>query len=291
MTREVTVCISFILFFSLLECAFAEPDHSSPPSILAFADWLVAEGEYVRAAGEYYRYLFYAPVTEKDSVLYKIGRCYFQAREYGKAVTVDERLLKEYPQSSRFEDAYYDAAYCLFKLGEYNQSSLKIEMYDTMDALSPPFLLLDGVNYLLGGDWSRAAAILQQYLVSPTALDKTKAQELLELTASINSLPSRSPVLAAVFSAFIPGTGKLYAGRTEDGIVSFILVGLCAGMAVYSFLSEGTQSVKAWLYTSVGGIFYLGDIWGSIVAAEQFNSGRREQIDRKVKERVGDLFP
>jgi tetratricopeptide (TPR) repeat protein len=266
----------------------------SPEATRAFADWLVTQEEYTRAAGEDYRFLFTAPEKEKAEVLRLIGSCYFKAREYRRAILVFERLIASWPASPLIEEAYYEAAYCSFKLAEYDAVEAQIARLAAAGPLPAPFLLLGGAARMAAGDYRTGALLLNQYLgASDAAASDTAdaAQGLIALAAFADQLPTRNAWAAGIFSSLLPGAGKVYAGRWEDGLVSFLLCAFLGGMAAYSFWSEGVTSVKAWLYTGLGAVFYIGDIWGSAVAADQFNQDQRNTLSRQVKARVEIILP
>lgn len=269
----------------------AQTDPFAPQSVLAFADWLFGEGEYERAAAEYYRFFYESGGIGADGILRKIGLCYFRAANYGKAVQVYERLMRDHPQSRFIEEVYYEAAYSYFKLNEFALSSATIGRYGREAELLPPFVLLDGAASLLAGDAERARFLLDEYGRMPTAMDREKAAAISGLIDELGQTPSRSPVLAGILSTFLPGIGKMYANRIEDGIFSLILCGLFGGLAAYAFSTDGVESVPGWIYASLGGLFYLGDIWGSVMAAIQFNDGQKESVNRGIMERLHELFP
>jgi tetratricopeptide (TPR) repeat protein len=263
----------------------------TPDATRAFADWLVAQNEYTRAAGEYYRVLFAAPEKEKAEVLRLIGSCYFKAREYRRAILVFEKLIASFPASPLIEEAYYEAAYCSFKLAEYNAVEAQIARLAVAGPLPAPFLLLGGAAQMAAGDYQAGALLLNQYIGAPDAAAGGAVQGLLAVAAGANQLPTRNAWTAGIFSSLLPGAGKVYAGRWEDGLVSFLLCAFLGGMAAYSFWSEGATSVKAWLYTGLGAVFYIGDIWGSAVAADRFNQDQRNALSQQVKARVDIILP
>jgi len=78
----------------------------------------------------------------------------------------------------------------------------------------------------------------------------------------------RSPFLAGTLSV-IPGLGKLYAGKTDDAIVSFCFVSLLGYLSYESLSKKAYVSGVVW--TWLFGSFYAGNIYGSVDAARRFN--------------------
>ena len=105
---------------------------------------------------------------------------------------------------------------------------------------------------------------------------------LVDISKEYNKDVYKNGFAAGLLSTLIPGLGKMYTGDVYDGLFSFCVIGLLGGMAAWSFYEEGKQSVKGWIYSSIGGIFYLGNIYGSVVSAQK--------QDADIIEKVRELF-
>ena len=80
----------------------------------------------------------------------------------------------------------------------------------------------------------------------------------------------KSPALAGMLSAIIPGTGKIYVGEWGDGITALLVTSLFAFLAYDNFQADHTT--RAWIFTGLGAFFYAGNIYGSIASAQIFNA-------------------
>jgi TM2 domain-containing membrane protein YozV len=96
-------------------------------------------------------------------------------------------------------------------------------------------------------------------------------RKLLTFLEKGENLPRKSAFVSGMFSTVIPGAGKFYCGRPMDGIHSLITVGITGWQAYEGFSEDGSHSVKGWIFGVLGGIFYLGNIYGSVVAADIYN--------------------
>ncbi len=123
-------------------------------------------------------------------------------------------------------------------------------------------------------DWPR---------VPPGTLADWEAQDLGFLEQS-RHLAYRSPALAGLLSAVIPGAGRAYLGRWGDAVFSFVLIGAPAGIAAYEFTRSGASSVGGWILASIAGLFYLGDIYGSVVGAVLYDQQQGDALAAHVKE-------
>ena len=80
-----------------------------------------------------------------------------------------------------------------------------------------------------------------------------------------NSKSSRSPILAAGLSAIIPGAGRIYAGRTWDGLFGFLTFALVLNTTYLNYQNGNRVSTTV---LGIGtGIFYLGEIYGAYQSA------------------------
>ncbi|MDY0083566.1 MAG: hypothetical protein RBR74_10320, partial [Ignavibacteriaceae bacterium] len=79
----------------------------------------------------------------------------------------------------------------------------------------------------------------------------------------------KNEILAGVYSAIVPGLGKIYTENYSDGITSFLITGLFSYLAYTNF--EHNHPVRAWIFTVIGAGFYAGNIYGSIASAQIFN--------------------
>lgn len=76
----------------------------------------------------------------------------------------------------------------------------------------------------------------------------------------------KSPQLAAALSVLIPGSGRIYAGRTWDGIFGFLTFALSANLA-HTHLDKGHQ-IRGGFFTFITLAFYGGEIIGAYRAAQ-----------------------
>lgn len=100
-------------------------------------------------------------------------------------------------------------------------------------------------------------------------------------------LPLKSPALAGIFSAVIPGAGQAYTGRWLDAAIALGFTGLFAGATAYSYL--GMESVPL---TIVSGIFttgfYTGNIANAVIDARRQNAAVYDDFFDALHE---DLWP
>lgn len=141
----------------------------------------------------------------------------------------------------------------------------------------PRLTLLPTVQALRAGRWTEAAETSRSLTAHPL---RDEVQVWLNRASS---LPSSSPWVAASLSAVVPGLGRVYLGRWQEGLTSLITVALPCWFAWRGFEADGVGSVRGWLLGSTAGIFYLGNVYGSWLGAEV----DRRQAERKLQAEIG----
>ena len=98
-----------------------------------------------------------------------------------------------------------------------------------------------------------------------------EAEETLQHIYDERYLKARkSPVVAGLLSAVIPGAGKIYAGRTGEGIASLLSVGTMAAVTAENWVKYGPRNWKTILFGSLTGVFYIANIYGSCVSVSLY---------------------
>jgi len=267
----------FIIFFTTTLLSFVvaeEPiDYYAPENVRKFADFLYEQGDYLRAAGEYQRYLFYEPQTS-EQIRYKIALCYRFAGQTEQAIQNFQMLLRVHPEGRFTSQAYYQIGATYFLQDQFEQSVefLREALPHVTDARQHAAAeQLIGLSYLMQKQWSEAGEVFKTLQRSGIPSVSQKAAMYHSYAKNGAGLPTRSPFLAGALSTVVPGAGRLYTGRFSDALTSLFIVGLTGWQAYDGFQRDGLSSVKGWTLGTLSGIFYVGNIYGSIISARVYN--------------------
>jgi len=260
----------FILLIILNSIIIAQQDSidfRSPENIKKFGDYLFCQGDYLRAVEEYKSV---QNILRNDTVNFKMMLCYSNLGLY----ETSNDLYKETSWVSPFHNDI-ELLKIKNKLLEMPRS-IQV-FYDVpMDSVfSIGISKLNMTSRLYGED----IRISKSQFLSPFDEKENKA------AASLYDLktnpPYKSPALAGIMSAIIPGTGKMYSGEWADGITSFIVTGLMAFLAYDNF--HAGHNTRGWIFTTLGTFFYGGNVYGSIAAAQIFNAKINFDIQDGIK--------
>jgi hypothetical protein len=89
---------------------------------------------------------------------------------------------------------------------------------------------------------------------------------------------SRSPILAAAFSAVLPGSGQAYTGHWFDAAQAFTLVGFF-GWSTYASWEYDSHASHGYLLTGISAaitaLFYVSNIYGAHQTADFYNQNKK----------------
>jgi hypothetical protein len=125
---------------------------------------------------------------------------------------------------------------------------------------------LSGID-MLQGSWSKAEEQLQN--VNPNIA--TINQQVAALGQIINEQEThraKSPLLAGVMSCIIPGSGKIYAGHTGEGIASMIATAGFGLITWENYRKLGISHVKTMFFGSIFLASYASNIYGSVISVK-----------------------
>jgi len=252
---------------------------------LKLADAFMAEDEYYRAITEYKKFLFLFPDSDKAAYAsFRIGLAYYRGQEYESAVQSFATVKNKYGESGYAAESGYFEGLSYWKLGRFDRAEAIFEQVVTQAPGSPhaPLALLgkslvsfDGKN--LDGLREGLTRFLAIYPEDPRA---GNVRQTIALLDEKGEPPRKSPVLAGVMSALVPGTGYMYADRYGDGIIALVVNGLFIAGTVVALHKE--EYAVAAIAGGIGLPFYVGNIYGSANAATKWNIAVRKELRDRI---------
>lgn len=244
----------FLLLLILLHCdSFSQSQLHSAENRAKFASYLIAEGDYLRASEEYDKLfsLTSDPVytIKSASSLIRLGN-YLQAAE--KAETL-------------YSEVYNAEANILLIIArlylEEEQNVYPIPEVNNEYAGNIELLKLYDKARRSGFKTNETGALLS----SPLLTQDARA----DISARYSGLRQISPALAALLSALVPGSGKIYTGDYSDGITALLTTSLFAYLTVINF--KAGHDIRGYIFGAAALGFYAGNVYGSYAAARHRN--------------------
>jgi TM2 domain-containing membrane protein YozV len=204
-----------------------------------------------------------------DSLAYLKGLNYFEIKEldssiiqFSKVSTISYSMF----QQANFK-AYFNHAY-LRNIKESNQH-LNLLQSQKMDSAAIQLKQLCAAsNALFARNYSKFDSLANHFNNNYYYLTEPQ-QSLITYSKQMKAFPKKSPALAAIFSAIVPGSGKLYAGQQTKAITSFIYTAMLVGSTVEAYYRKGPQNANFIVLCSLSSLFYLGNIYGGYWAVKK----------------------
>ena len=248
--------IVFLLFISF--ASFGQ-DIFNYDNSRKYADYLVKSGQFDLASKEFERLVYFAP--NNDTIKTNLLKSYRLSNQTTLGI---EKLGALYSDKSKVP---YAPALEYAKLQMQNQSwDQAKEFWSQNSSFSPDDkVLLNVTSDIFNNKFKDARNTLGQLKDAGNGLG-VGYKSILE-----RETRKKSPGLAGMMSAIVPGTGKAYSNNWKDGIVSLFFTAGMAFQTYRSFNKYGVNNHRGWIYGGIGLGFYLGNVYGSVKSTKDYN--------------------
>lgn len=235
--------------------------------------------------------------AEAAYLLNQHKQCY--AQNHLAPDTLSFLLGKIYYQQNLLESSIYELSAVTQTLDNYNQIQLLLgyELMQTgkydaglsvIKSVKPKTKTeKDLQNFQLS-----AAALLKQNLdeyehytaILPknnNAINIEK-DKLADLAVRIKNHNPKSPALAGMMSAILPGSGKMYTGKYGEGITAFLSIAILGAITYENFNKAGINNYKTITFGSMFGIFYAANIYGSVFSVKAYRDEFNQSVNHAI---------
>lgn len=254
-----------------------------PHQQLQFADSLFEQGQYLRAAEEYQRFVFFFPdAPGRPQAIFRAGQAFLQAGETRLALTHFKQLTDTFNPDPLAIEAFFMMVECYLQMQSPTQA---IAQLHNLIALSDTDTLKDRAYHRLAwihmdlADWDAARLALAK--ISKAGRNRYSIDDLDAALIQSSTIPRKSPALAGTLS-IIPGAGQLYCRRFQDAAIALIVnVGLF--WSAYDAYDQEQYALGS-LLAFVGLGFYSGNIYGAVTDAHKYNQLRHRSFVDRLKQ-------
>lgn len=239
-----------------------------------FAEHCFTAGDYTRAIGEYKRFVYFFPESDKiEFARYKISLSYMKNKQYDQAINTLFSIIEDYRDTHYALKAYIEISRVFLLKKAYSMSLTNL---NNLITIAPNQATIDEAYhekawvYMEMGLWEKAIDCLKK--VSLKNQDRYNVKDTLNGLAKKNHIKRKNPTVAG-FLSVVPGAGHLYCGRGKDALISFILNGAMIFAAYEAFDNDlnGIGGIISFLELG----FYSGNIYSAVSSAHKYN--RNEQ--------------
>jgi hypothetical protein len=105
---------------------------------------------------------------------------------------------------------------------------------------------------------------------------------LTDIRARLKAQKKKSPAVAGLLSAAVPGLGKFYAGKKGAALSAFFTNIVLAGFAAESYYRSGYRSPQFITFATVFACFYTGNIVGSVYSVKLHQRSVYGKINNEI---------
>jgi len=217
--------------------------------------------------------------NQRDTINYYLGFSYYNMQELEASA---EYFLQVGKQSPFHYQSQFFAAFNHTFNHKYIAGDSILQQLQTTDTL-----LLALKNFqqsglaLLQRDFSAFEQYAHRYTFAHFQFSKEE-ENMYTYYERLQKVKRRSPWVAGMLSAVIPGVGRMYAGKVKHGVASLISVSFLGAQAYENIRKRGIKNAWSILYTGLFGVFYVGNIWGSALTVHVQNQEINNAINQQI---------
>ena len=269
---------NFLLFLILISInSFAQTAYDFEHSF-KFGQYLFNTNQYNLAAQEFERAVYFEP---QDSVSnFMLFKIYSILNQKDKALIAYKNYSHDTNLTSMPDNYGTLYASLLIKNGSYDECMSFIEKNCCL-SYKPKYIVS---TRLVEKDWEEAWKASEML-----SGNEPNISPLLNLVDESKNLKLKHPALGAVFSAIIPGTGKVYAGAWQDGLVGFFMTSISGFLAYRAYDKYGINNPYTWFLGAMAVGYYSGNVYGGYSAVRKYNLSKENEIVTKTKRYISDF--
>ena len=276
-------CCYVLCLLSCLTCKISFAQESTFISDeLRFAQYLIDNNQYPDAIYVLKKQTAFAEKISpaiSDSINYFIGWSYYNLKSLDSSSFFFSKV--------KAEPFYYKASFYI----AFNEAYLK-KTNDAKNSLGnisiendTSLLRLRNLQYagiaLLESDYQRYEDYSKNFSYNYFPLS-SEEKNFSGYYSQLKKIKKKSPLLAGMMSAVLPGSGKFYAGYKGQGIAAMITVSILGISAAESYYRLGYKSPHFITFGSLFAIFYVGNIWGSAISVKLAREHQLREINDEI---------
>jgi len=245
----------------------------------AFVGYLQDKGLYsdAVAALDEMNPLALAP-AQKDSFRYLKGWSFYNLKQLDSSAWYLTRVT---PSSLLFQKSSFFGAYNHIYLGDYRLASQVLDRIGTRGDTAEMVSFEKAGMALLTKDYGAYDSLSRMFTGKLYAFS-AQEKNFRGYRDQLSRMGHKSPWVAGLLSAVVPGAGKVYAGKPYQGISSLFPIAALALLTHESYRKRGPRSAEFYAFGSLLTVFYVGNIWGSVFTVKIKKREDEQLVSQKV---------
>ncbi len=266
--------ILLAVFIVTVHAGFAQ--HKSE---LPFIEHLINKGYFSEVVNFTARDSLIYGLDQQDSLNYYKGWAQYSLKNLDQSTI---SLLKVDTASAFYSKSRFFAGYNQTFLKNYTEAREILGQLNVRDEATTSLVHfeLSGID-MLQGNWSEAKDQLQKVNPNISTINQQVAALSL-INKNRETHRTKSPFLAGVMSSIIPGSGKIYAGKTGEGIASMIATTGFGLITWENYRKLGISHAKTIFFGCIFAANYVSNIYGSIISVRIIENEYKDATQNQI---------
>lgn len=256
----------------IIICILSQPNLIFSQNSSDFAKYLMSQRDYFRAIGVYKQLLFESTTSsQKYSYCTQISEAYRLSGKYKSSIYFYSEALQNVSTDEEKASSFIGLGlnyYYMKTIPIARDFFLRATKLDT-SGRAKLFLGLIDLDQM---NWAKAKTTFEEIASTEHEPQITATAKLLiEKSNAGAKLPHKSPIVAAIMSSILPGSGQIYAGHYFDGLQAMAYVGVfsLATYSAYRYDRDINDSDSILLLSAtITGLLYSANILGAYKTAK-----------------------
>jgi hypothetical protein len=216
--------------------------------------------------------------ADKDTLRYMQGFSFFNQKILDSSAIY---LAKVTRHSGQYYKSQFFSSYSSMYQNKYAASKKILSIFQNNDSAivkEMALFQLAGIA-LLEKKYKKFDTLSQNFSYQYYFLD-AQQKNFISYAEKLKKEKTKSPLMAGILSAIVPGTGRLYAGKPRQALGSLFPLISTGLLAIEAYRKKGINNNPAlYLFGSAFTVFYISNILGSVFSVK-INKEENEQLMR-----------
>lgn len=214
-----------------------------------------------------------------DTLNFFKGKFNYKSKQPEASVKAFQLVNASNPEFYRY--ARFFGAFQSAYTGDFASATAFLDAYEPADSLSIRIknLHLAGLDLLnrdYGSYLDRQSRFSQNYQLAPYE------EGMIKRYNDLQAYKKKSPFVAGLMSAIVPGAGRFYMGKPGQGIAAFFVTGVFALQAWEGYRKDGPDSARFIIFGSLFSISHIANIWGSALGVRIRREDFNDQMNASI---------
>lgn len=214
-----------------------------------------------------------------DSLYFLKAWSYYWSKNLDLSV---DNFSKISTHSTFYEQSYFFKNFCLMYLEDFDIAKQSLNSFLPSDSLGKALKNYQiAANLLLLKEYDSFENFSSKFTFQYYPFSEEE-KKLIGYYNELIGYNEKSMWTAGLLSSIVPGLGKVYYGKTGEGISAFI-TNVTLGLVFYENLKkDGITDYKTIIFGTLFTTFYVGNIWGTVIGLkirnDEFYEFKQQQI-------------